>query len=184
MTAIGVINSKGIENATFENIGKAAGYPKSQIAYHFPKKEFLMQAMMEFIIKGMQSTNSTTLKGLDDPTLKVESIIRNTFTWARQNPDQLGAYLSCYKLCGTHPKLQSAFAMATEIGLARIYDSLEKASKRKRISTKSLMQSARAIRSLMVGSIFDFYASHSMTDTDSFQDLENNIVMAAKALAC
>ena len=181
LSAMRVIDTKGIENATLESIGREAGFTKSQVLYHFPNRRELISSLMRFVIGGMQSANIETLKNQPDGSPRVDSIIKNTFKWARDNPEQLGTYMVYYKMCSTDPDLRASFAMTTEIGVCRIFDSIDRSSKR-RMSKETKMRVARAIRHLLVGSIFDFYASNGTTSSPEFDELEIDVLFVARRL--
>lgn len=78
--AAGIVHSQGVGSLTLEEVAREAGVSKGGLLYHFPNKEALVGAMMDFLLE-MFEAEIEAAKDADDtePGSWLRAFVRATF---------------------------------------------------------------------------------------------------------
>jgi AcrR family transcriptional regulator len=86
--AIDCIAEQGIENITFESIGKKLGMLRAHVAYHFKSKQEIIDRAIEYAIATGQNTTVEEIKKAKTPQEVLAAYVQAPFDWAVRYPKQ------------------------------------------------------------------------------------------------
>jgi len=92
IAALAVFSERGFDGATIGRIAKRAGVGQPLVTYHFPSKEDLWAAALEWTLSKFQNRlgpNVQALKGLD-PATRLKLIFQDFTRFSAEHPELLG----------------------------------------------------------------------------------------------
>ncbi len=163
---IDCLSTMGIDNTTYDAIAKKVGTSRAHIAYYFSDKEQIYLAAIKYILAAYQQTVIDNLSEAKSGRDMLERYIESVFIWAQKYPDQLSVMLLLYYLCSYRDEMIELNHQIRKGGYERLYYILT-TKLNKRYSEKKATTLARAILSLITGSIIDSVATKGTTLEDA-----------------
>lgn len=160
-TTIEVIATTGIENASFDNIGKKLKMKRSHIAYYFKTRDELIELVLTYITTLTQRITLNLLEDAQTPQEKFKATVGAAFLWATRYPDHVAAYLFYYSMCGREKKYQDRFVEARMVGAQRMQETLANLRGKK---DGDLLNIATAVQGFVLGSLFECLAKGQLRD--------------------
>jgi AcrR family transcriptional regulator len=118
--AIDCLTTLGIEKTTFESIGLKLGIGKAHVAYHFPEKEALIKACIQFTVATVQQITVKAVQTGDTPEQKLKNYIQALFDWIEKFPKQAKVFLLLYYYSATNKNYREMHNEIRILGLSRI----------------------------------------------------------------
>src|SRR3989338_3165884 len=84
-----LIASKGIEQTSFENVGRPLGMTKANVAYYFLNKEEMIQYAIKYITVTAQQITVSEIEKATTHKERIEAYVKGTFRWAKEYPEQI-----------------------------------------------------------------------------------------------
>ncbi len=168
-SAIKIIATKGIEETSFESIGKPIKMSKTHVAYHFKNKEDIIFKAIEYIInQGQTLTAQKVLKAAPNTQEQIAAIIDSAFEWALKYPDAMGVYLLFFYYSRIHENYRELQEKIRNTGLERL-DSILKGNPKlsSEDSAESRQKLAATIQSLIAGSLMYLFTTEKKPSPDS-----------------
>ena len=146
-----ILAKQGVDELTFERIGKEAGMARSHVVYYFQNREALVKAAIEFAAASAQGIIEAELaegEGVDD---RLRRYVRGNFEWIRRHPEHATVYTLLYYLACFKAEYRELHDGIREAGARRIERILEKGHWKPR-ARRGL---AKAIQAIVTGNILD-----------------------------
>jgi len=100
--AIDLLGEKGIDEVTFESVGKRAKMARSHVVYYFKNREELVESAIRFVAHTAQRHIAADLIELGQSDDLLENYFQANFRWATRHPKHTAVmtllyYESCFK---------------------------------------------------------------------------------------
>jgi AcrR family transcriptional regulator len=171
--AIQVIAEEGIENASLDNIGKRLKMKRSHIAYYFKSHDELIELVLVYITRMVQTLTIRLLEKAETPEEKLSSIVRAVFLWAAEHPPHIATYLLYYSMCSRLKKYQTNFQETRRLGAERLRDIVAAVNGKK---GRDFNLISVAIQGIVLGNIFEAAAKGQLSDKRHMHQQEKYIV--------
>jgi len=150
--------TRGLEETTFEAIGKLVKMERTHVTYYFPnRKELIMTAVRYAVAIGQQITIGHVQKAKTWKE-RLKAVIEGPFEWIEKYPKHAPVMAFFYYLCSydkDYRELQAAIQSGGEERLAATLQSLVDARK---LSPAKATDLARTIQAHMAGTLHLFYS--------------------------
>jgi AcrR family transcriptional regulator len=93
LSALQCIANKGIEETSFEAIGKPLGIGRSHVAYHFKDKGDIIRTAIDYVIARGQSLTTEQVEKAEGARAKLHAVIDAFFDWADAAPEGMAVYV-------------------------------------------------------------------------------------------
>lgn len=170
--AIEAIAKDGIENASYDNIGKELGMRRSHVAYYFKDKDQLLMTVMRYIVGNNQRLAVERLAQASTSRERLLAISSAAFEWARSYPDQVAVYMTFYVSCAVKPEFREYFSEFRTLALDRLVLLIQEDVK---VKPSEAIEIANTIRGLILGSIFEYFASGQIRSSADMVKLEGRV---------
>ncbi len=127
--AIACLAKEGVENLTFESVGKRIGINRTQVKYHFKEKDDLVDKTIEYVIATAQLVVVERLSKAKQWKAQINAIVDGFFDWVENNPDQGSVLFLLYYSATFHPRRREFHSKMTEMGFNRTFAVLQSAQK-------------------------------------------------------
>lgn len=165
------IANQGIENTTFESIGKFSGMRRAHVAYYYPDRDDLVLSAIQFAIAtAQQITVGHVLQATSDPG-RLAGFIRGVFDWAQKYPEHGRVVLLFYYYSSWDAKYRALHHQVREQGAERIAAVLKPLLPAQ--SARELFEKAKLVQNLITGSMVDQGTTHAQ---GSFTALGEKVV--------
>jgi AcrR family transcriptional regulator len=163
--ALCVIASEGIDRLTFESVGQKSRIGKSHVAYHFPNREELVKAVINYVYTTGQATVVECLEMEKRPERRLQAYIRGTFQWIESHPNHIpviALLLSFGSVSRSYRKQQTKIR---NVGAERIYF-IVKGMKKTKKSVKELKEISETIQAIILGNVMYYGAADTKLTID------------------
>lgn len=148
-----ILAQEGVDELTFEKIGKRVKMARSHVVYYFPHRDELVMAAIRFAAMSASETILRHLEGADGWKKKLHRYIEGNFAWIEKNPEHATVYTLIYYLSTFKPEYRKLHSEIRRAGSERIAALLEESPAR---GKKRLIQSyAKAIQGIITGNLID-----------------------------
>ncbi len=150
----------GLQNLTFQAIGKKIGLNASQVKYHFRDLDELVLETLRFSISHAQVYVTDRLKGASGWESQIEALYYGFFDWVIKEPHQGRLLLMLYYLSRVHPYRELSKQLS-EMGYRRCHAILKEAKELRRWNEKTLERRTLQVWALLEG--YFIYATMGMS---------------------
>lgn len=150
---IEILAKEGVDDLTFERIGKRTHMARSHVVYYFPNREALVEAAMRFCAMAAQQVISQKLSGQKDWKGLLTTYVEANFDWIQKYPDHAAVYLLMYYRSATKKNYRKMHSEIREVGTKRIQAILELSAALP--NAKRAGEIARGVQSLITGALVD-----------------------------
>lgn len=163
---VSIIAKEGVDELTFERIGKSAGMARSHVVYYFPNRETLVLAAMQFAALSAQKAITQRLaenEGVDFETL-LSAYVDAHFDWIAQHPEHASVYFLVYYEASFKKAARAVHTGVRDAGRRRIAAILKTG---KRLSANEILARVNAIQALITGALIDVISTDSGGEYES-----------------
>ncbi len=152
--ALNLLATKGYAGMTFQAIADACKTSQANVLYYFPKKEKIIEALIQKIVLHNHSVVSATLK---DESKGLENLRRHfegNYQWAIENPKEAQVILLLYHLATHDLYFSKLYDKILTAARARIFSYLQEAAQKKEIPPSTNLElKAEALHDALLGGI-------------------------------
>jgi AcrR family transcriptional regulator len=148
-----ILAQEGLDELTFEKIGKRVKMARSHVVYYFPHRDELVMAAIRFAAMSASETILRHLEAADGWKKKLHRYIEGNFAWIEENPEHATVYTLLYYLSTFKPEYRKLHSEIRRAGSDRIAGILEEGPAKGR---KRLVQAyAKSIQGVITGNLID-----------------------------
>jgi AcrR family transcriptional regulator len=180
-TVIQCISRKGIEETSYESIGKALKIRRSHVAYYFKDRDEMIELAVKYITSTAQALTVTRLQEETKPEKQVLAIVDGAFDWAEKHPDQVAVLLLFYHYCCFNKKYRAMMALIRNAGTERLTAVL---GQMRASSGVGHRLTAKMVQAIIFGSLFEFFGTHDKSEVRKLQEIRRAVLeKVAKIIA-
>jgi len=160
----GVINciaGLGIENTTFEAVGRMTGMRKSHVAYYFPSRDKMIQTTVRYVASNAQHMTVERIKNAKTWEEQVLSSVEGAFDWFEQFPEQIPVITLLFYFRSYDEAYIPLHDEIRKMGLIRLHSVLKQKLDAQGVSDRRSLILARNIQSIVTGVLIDLNAFKS-----------------------
>jgi AcrR family transcriptional regulator len=170
--AIQCISRKGIEETSYESIGKALKIRRSHVAYYFKDRDEMIELVIRYITATAQQSTVARLQHAKDAEAQVLAIVEGAFDWAEAHPDQVSVLLLFYYYCCFKKNYRETMILIREAGRERLSAVLAQA----KVGSAARPVKARMIQALIFGGLFEFFGTHDRSEIKKLQEVRRAVL--------
>ena len=149
---ISILARDGVDELTFERIGKKTGMARSHVVYYFKDREELIESAMKFVALTAQEIIVEKLKdGSGDWKDILRHYIESNFDWISENPDHAAIFYLMYYRAAVKPRYRKLHLEFRTAGAKRIEAFLRLSP----LNEKLVAPMSRAIQGMITGALID-----------------------------
>lgn len=171
--AIECIATVGIEDTTFDAIGKRLNIRRSHVAYHFADKPQIIESAIRYITAVAQETTVELLKAARSRDEKLAAVVEGAFRWAREQPEQATAMLLLHYYASFRPEYRRLHHQIRASGAVRLATILE--------GHPRALGMARQIQFLITGSLLECLSTQKKLS--EIAEIKNELITTVLFLA-
>ncbi len=154
-TMIECLATKGLEETTFDTLGKKLKMRRTHVAYYFANRDELVMAAIRYVVATGQSFVIERTSKAKDWRGRMRAVIEGPFDWLAEYPEQACVMTLLYNLAShSQPYRELQNAIRT-MGEERMMSSLEPSG----IPAAKCRELARSVQSLMTGALVGYFSS-------------------------
>ena len=153
------IATKGLENTSFETLGKAVKMKRTHITYYFQTRDDLIRASVRYAVAVGQRMTIAQAESARGWREKLKAVISGPFEWMAQFPEHASVMEMFYYLCSYDKKYRELQNSIRQMGEDRLVSCLEPWAEAEKLSLSEVRATARRIQNLIVGAIINFHSS-------------------------
>lgn len=153
------VATRGLEQISFETLGKAVKMKRTHIAYYYPNREELIRASVRFAVAVGQRMTIAEVEKARGWKDKLRAVVNGPLEWFHAYPEHVAVMGMFYYLCSYDDKARELQSNIRQMGEDRILSCLEPLAEAKKVSVEDLREAARHIQNLMTGTLTNFYNS-------------------------
>ncbi len=177
--AIESLATQGWENTTFDSLGKELGMQRTHVAYYFPTKRELMEAVMAHISANAQRMTIEQVMRATTPQETVRAIVASAFDWADAFPKHAKVMGVFYHLCAIDSGLRKKHSEIRAVGLNRLSVCMMPFSNVTDAEKANAHRVAHHVQSLITGKLFEYFATEPLY---SLKDLKEQTLEVTSLL--
>ncbi|HOY13200.1 MAG TPA: TetR/AcrR family transcriptional regulator, partial [Saprospiraceae bacterium] len=81
-----ILTASGVSGLTIKNLAKEMNFSESAIYRHFPSKEAIIIAMLNYLAVNMDVRYHKALKDIESPIERFTTLFQNQFSFFKANP--------------------------------------------------------------------------------------------------
>jgi len=161
--AIDCIASIGIEDTSFESIGKKIKMIRAHVAYYYPDRDDIIEAAIKFVVSTVQNYTVEAVKAARTPRERLDGFVHGTFDWIKNHPEHASVILLLYYYSSYHKKFRKLHHEIRTLGVERIAAIVAEILPKKKASVP---QAAKLVQSILTGHLVDFTTTESKLDIE------------------
>ncbi len=150
---VSILANQGVQNLTFEAIGKSCRIGKSHVAYHFPSLEELLTTCVSYVYSVGQKIVSDFIVEEKQSAKLLQAYIKGTFHWVEIHPEHASIAALLLYLATWDKQYRDIHSEIKSVGRDRIVALLHESTGK---TLKSHLALADTIQSLLMGKILYF----------------------------
>lgn len=161
---VSILAKEGVDELTFEKIGKRVQMARSHVVYYFPNREELVVAAIRFAAMSADSTIRRHMEDRSEWRDLLRGYIEGNFIWIKENPSHATVYALLYYLSTFKPEYRKLHSEIRKVGANRIESILMEGPMKSR--KRELATLVKAIQGIITGNLVD------VMSTDQLPQLE------------
>lgn len=157
--AIEIIASDGVENLSFESLGKRLKMGRAHVAYYFPDRDELVLSTIKLVVATVQSFTVERVKHAADAPGRLTAFVEATFDWMESYPRHASAILLLYYYASYDRRYRELHDEIRRLGAKRI-EAIVKAILPP-AKKRSSMAAAKLVQSILTGHLLDHVTTHA-----------------------
>ncbi|MBY0369324.1 TetR family transcriptional regulator [bacterium] len=175
--SIRLIAAGGIEDLTFDKLGKRFGMKRSLVAYYFKSRKELFLDAVRYVTATAQAMTEKRVAEARSPEDKLFAIIQAALDWYQEHPDQGAVFLLFYFNCSHDASQREIQTEIREQGAQRMAVLLGMLGAKR--SKKRLYALAKTIQNLITGFLIDLRVTNPSM---SFNEARSAILSSIQTL--
>lgn len=167
--AVEQIASFGVENITFESVGKPLGMERAQIRYHFHEKEELVDRAIEFVIATGQRFVILRLEKARGWRAQLLAVFEAFFDWVEELPSHGAVLLYLFYSASREPRRKSLHNRLADVAFARIESLLRQGEHFATAPKPKLVTLSRAIWAVADGTMMQYMATGPHDSSEAYR---------------
>jgi AcrR family transcriptional regulator len=159
---IHLIATIGIEQTSFENVGKQLGMTKANVAYYFKNKDEMIHFAIKYITITAQTITIQNIQTAKTMEEQIKAYIKAAFEWAKLYPEQMSVMMLFFYYSTIYPNYAELYFNIRQAGKKRIADLLK--SDNPKLNTKQAIAKAHLIQAIITGKLVDHYTTGYKSD--------------------
>lgn len=149
---ISICARDGVDELTFERIGKKTGMARSHVVYYFKDREELIESAMRFVAMTAQEIIVGKVKdGTGDWKDILKHYIESNFEWIEENPDHAAIFFLLYYRAAVKSRYRKLHYEFRNAGAKRIQAFLKLSP----LNEKLIAPMSLAIQGMITGALID-----------------------------
>ncbi|MEZ4751271.1 MAG: TetR family transcriptional regulator [Bdellovibrionota bacterium] len=159
---IDLIAEEGIDEVTFESVGKRVGMARSHVVYYFKDRNEMIRQAVRFVGHSAQRIISEDLVGIADWEPLLKAYVNANFNWLEQYPRHAAVMLLLYYLASYSKKERDFHSQLRETGRRRLEAILALSPPLKKLSLARRRAMARALQGVVTGALLDAFTTREL----------------------
>lgn len=159
---IEILATDGVDELTFERIGKRVGMARSHVVYYFKNREALVESAMRFVALTAQQVIAEKLLGEKEWTKLLRRYVEANFDWIGENRDHSAVFLLMYYRAATRKNYRKMHSDFREAGTQRIRNILK--LRPQKWDEKELQSVSKGIQGIITGNLVDVMSTDLADD--------------------
>jgi AcrR family transcriptional regulator len=150
-SVVAILAERGLDELTFESVGKATGMARSHVVYYFKSRDELVLAALRYCSLSAGEIIDSQVGQAKDWQDALALYVEGNFEWIRRNPAHATIYLLMYYLARLNPVYRKLHSEIRQAGA----DRLEAVLNTRPGAKGSQTALAKAIQALVTGQLLD-----------------------------
>ena len=173
--AIDLLGEKGIDEVTFESVGKRAKMARSHVVYYFKNREELIESAIRFVAHSAQRHIAADLLEVGQSSELLENYFQANFNWLTKHPKHAAVMLLLYYESAFKKSRRKFHTEIREIGRKRIDAILRLDPRLEDLPAAKREALSRNLQNLLSGSLLTLF---SIEKTDAKAILKETLEAA------
>lgn len=162
---IELLASKGLENTSFDTLGKKVKMTRTHVAYYFANRDELIRTAVRYAVAVGQHITIGHVQEATTWREQLRCVVEGPFEWLEKYPSHASVMALFYYLCTYDPSYRELQNSIRSMGEQRILSCFKASS----IPSSEAILLARTIQSLMAGTLHNYFASDYPMDLDKLR---------------
>ncbi|MGK5089642.1 TetR family transcriptional regulator [Bdellovibrionota bacterium FG-2] len=145
----------GIENTSFDSIGARLKIGRSHVAYYYPTRDEILEAVIQFITATAQNVIIERLTGTSNWREQLSAYVEGNFIWGEKYPEHAEVMLLFQYLCTHNKRWRDLHAKIRESGRKRIKSLLLSGIDSRELPNIDVEQWSEMIQSWVTGGLIE-----------------------------
>lgn len=167
--AVEQIAREGIENLTFESVGKPLNMERAQIRYHFREKEELVDRAIEFVIASGQRFVIQRLQKARGWKNQIFAVFDAFFDWVDELPSHGTVLLYLFYSASREERRRALHNKLAEVAFTRIESLLRQSEDFASLSKPRLAALARSIWAVADGTMMQYMTTGPHESSEGYR---------------
>jgi AcrR family transcriptional regulator len=183
--AIDCIATDGVENASYDAIGKRIGMGRAHVAYYFKDKGELIRTAIHYVLAKGQEFTVQKILGAQTTEERVRAFVEGAFDYAASDKSAMAVYMLYFYYCVVDQEYASEHAVARKMGADRISAVL---ASDPRVSAKfkptEIARIGKTIQLLVTGGVIEFLTASEprVASASGVEEIREETVQSALSL--
>jgi AcrR family transcriptional regulator len=176
--AVQLIATEGVEELTFEALGRKSKMLRAHVAYHFKKQEDIIKAALQLAVLTSQECAVKRMQLAKTPEEQLVASTHGIFDWIEDHPEMVPCFFLMYYYASFNPVYREFHSKFREQGHLRIASALELL--RPKLSVTARKALAKKMQNHLTGVLLDYLTTQN---TLKLPKLRKETVEAMLAIA-
>ncbi len=152
------VATKGLEETTFDAIGKMVKMERTHVNYYFANRKELIKTAVRYAIALGQEITIQHVRKANTWRERLTAVIEGPFEWLEVYPKHTSILALFYYLCSYDEEFHALQTMIQTGGEERLASSFQSLVESEKLSAAQATDLARTIQSLMAGNLHFYYS--------------------------
>lgn len=148
-----ILSKEGVDELTFEKIGRRVKMARSHVVYYFPNREELVVAAIRFAAMSADATIRKHVERSHDWREELRNYIVGNFQWIGEHPAHATVYTLLYYRATYMDSYRELHSQIRDVGADRVKSILEKSPLGGK--PKQIAAIAKSIQGIITGNLID-----------------------------
>ena len=153
------VATQGLENTSFDSLGKKVGMNRTHVAYYFANREELIRTAVRFVVATGQQGTIAAVDRASGSKAKLQAIIEGPFDWLKQHPKHAAILAMFYSQATYDKALRELNTTIRTMGEQRLYSCLHPYVEAGKLSENDARDLARSIQFIIIGALHALYST-------------------------
>ncbi len=168
---IDAIAKKGLDETSFDTIGKTTKMLRTHVSYYFSNREEMIRSTFEYTIQSLQRVTVAYIEGAKNDKQRFQRTIEAPFVWLKKYPKFGPVIALMYYYCAHKASFKPLQDMLRQMGEKRHVGCLEPWVQAKKITRAQAVALARLIQTIQTGYLVQYFNSHYPHSIDQLKNM-------------